>query len=121
MKYLTSSLFVLCVLFSSIAKAQLNNPNKLPACTGTDTTIWSNYFGSESIPNRQANQEEASQVNSISSGLVPYLHTQSLCTVLGRSGYNNAIFGRELEGLCQQEGNDGELCREVSSKRLLIS
>jgi hypothetical protein len=52
MKYLTSSLFVLCVLFSSIATAQLNNPNKLPPCSGTDTTIWTNCFGSESIPNR---------------------------------------------------------------------
>ena len=36
MQYLTPSLFVLCLLFSSFAHAQLNNPNKLPSCPKPD-------------------------------------------------------------------------------------
>jgi hypothetical protein len=51
MKYLTTPLFVICLLLNSFVQAQQSNPNKLPSCTGTDTTIWTNCFGSESIPN----------------------------------------------------------------------
>ncbi len=51
MKYLTTPLFVLCVMFTSFVQAQQSNPNKLPPCKGTDTTKWSNCYGSESIPN----------------------------------------------------------------------
>ena len=58
MKYLTSSIFVLCVLFSSFAHAQDSNPNKLPPCPKPDysnkndaskTVKWNKCFGKITI------------------------------------------------------------------------
>ncbi len=58
MKYLTSPLFVLCIMFSSFAHAQLNNPNKLPPCPKPDysnksdaakTAKWNKCFGKITI------------------------------------------------------------------------
>ncbi len=54
MKYLTSSLFVICVLFSSFGHAQQINPNNLPPCPKPDyskktdverTAKWTNCWG----------------------------------------------------------------------------
>ncbi len=45
MKYLTSSLFALCLLFSSIAHAEKVNPNNLPPCPGDQTVRYHNCFG----------------------------------------------------------------------------
>jgi hypothetical protein len=54
MKYLTPPILVLCVMFSSTAHAQLNNPNNLPLCPEQDrtkntyseiTSKWHNCFG----------------------------------------------------------------------------
>jgi hypothetical protein len=51
MKYLTTPLFVLCVMFSSFAIDQESNPNKLPACPRDQTVRYHNCFGTYTFAN----------------------------------------------------------------------
>jgi len=54
MKTILKLSFVTC-LFVFVCGAsygqELNNPNKLPPCRGTDIAKWTNCYGSESVPN----------------------------------------------------------------------
>ncbi len=45
MKYLTTPLFVICLLLSPFVQAQQSNPNKLPPCPSNQTAGYHNCFG----------------------------------------------------------------------------
>lgn len=45
MQYLTSLIFVLCIMFSSFVQAQQSNPSKLPRCRSDQTVQYHNCFG----------------------------------------------------------------------------